>query len=81
MPLYEFDCQDCHDRQEILVRSPGEKIICPSCGSSKLERLLSMISAPVIQGSTGSSCRTELPVAGGCGKPQCGTGGCMFGNS
>jgi putative FmdB family regulatory protein len=80
MPLYEFDCQACQEHSELLVRSTSEKPCCPKCGSQKMQKLLSIISAPVIQGGKGTHSTHELPSTGGCGKPQCGTGGCMFGN-
>jgi len=43
VPIYEYLCQDCRRRVSILVRSitnPG-KPICPRCGSTHLERLMS----------------------------------------
>ncbi len=80
MPLYEFQCRECDQPSELLIRSARDQAVCPSCGSSKMEKLLSVISAPVIQGSKSGACATPLPsMQGGCGKPQCGTGGCMFG--
>jgi len=44
MPLYEFQCPDCESRFERLVRSSDSvlKIICPTCGGEKAERLLSL---------------------------------------
>ncbi|MEM8681638.1 MAG: zinc ribbon domain-containing protein, partial [Planctomycetota bacterium] len=67
MPLYEYNCQACQQPIEILVRG-DEQPTCPTCGSVKLERLLSVPAAHVSSGS-------ELPMApppGGCGAPQCG---------
>jgi putative FmdB family regulatory protein len=73
MPLYEYQCNDCHKVVEVLVRS-SEKPECPECGSVKLEKQLSIPASP----STGSS---SLPVSDAsqatCGRPQCGSG-CMF---
>jgi putative FmdB family regulatory protein len=75
MPLYEYHCQACQHDVEVLVRNSQEKPECPDCGSKKLEKLLSVPATPSI--ASGS-----LPVAnqGGCGRPQCGSGGCMFGD-
>ncbi|NTW01443.1 MAG: zinc ribbon domain-containing protein [Oscillochloris sp.] len=44
MPLYEYQCPDCDSRFERLVRSSeaAHKIICPTCGGEKPERLLSL---------------------------------------
>ena len=44
MPLYEFVCQQCSREQELLVR--GEQTPqCESCGSARLNRLLSVPAA------------------------------------
>jgi putative FmdB family regulatory protein len=40
MPLFEFECRNCHARFELLVR--GETPVCPTCQSADLERMLSM---------------------------------------
>jgi putative FmdB family regulatory protein len=74
MPLYEYNCLDCAGQFEVLVRG-GETPHCPDCEGTRLEKLLS---APVAH--LGGH---ELPIsqpmpAGGCGLPQCGTGGCMM---
>jgi putative FmdB family regulatory protein len=75
MPLYDYHCPKCNAQVEILVRNAKENPACPQCGSLKLERQLSVAAAPAISGK-------NLPVAqpggGGCGKPQCASGRCMF---
>ena len=76
MPLYEYDCQKCHETKEILVRTPDDVAICPDCGNQKMERLLSVPAAPSMNGSS-------LPMAGGatgesCGMPRCYGGGCQM---
>jgi putative FmdB family regulatory protein len=62
MPIYEIKCLDCDYSGELLVLSPGEKLVCPSCGGSHTERLLS---AP--SGLTGKE-RQQFPGPGdhGC---------------
>lgn len=74
MPIYEYACQACGEEFELLVRS-DEKLVCPGCESEKLEKLMSAPAAHT--GGKGQS----LPIAshepGGCGRPQCGTNGCM----
>ncbi|MDG2222812.1 MAG: zinc ribbon domain-containing protein [Rubripirellula sp.] len=72
MPLYEFECKSCQTVVEVLVRSETEKSDCPSCGGSKLERLLSVPASPAVRGKS-------LPTTSeGCGAPRCcgGGGGC-----
>ena len=69
MPLYEYSCQTCSQKIEILVRG-DEKPECPHCKSTKLTKLLSVVSGHVAGGS-GDSAAAE-----GCGRPQCGMSGC-----
>ena len=73
MPIYEYACNQCGEEFELLIRG-DEKPSCPGCESESLERLLSAPAAHT--GKTGS-----LPMIsheqGGCGRPQCGTNGCM----
>jgi putative FmdB family regulatory protein len=70
MPLYEFQCDNCGANVELLIRG-GEQPKCTGCGSERLTKQLSAPAAPVISGG-------QLPIqaGGGCGRPQCGTGGC-----
>ena len=75
MPLYEYHCPRCDAQVELLLRGPQEQPACPQCGYQQLERLLSVAAAPAVSSK-------HLPVgpppAMGCGRPQCGTGQCMF---
>ena len=76
MPLYEYECRACGQQCELLIRG-SEEPSCPHCGSTQLDRQLSVPAA-----HTGGS-RRELPVCepnrgGGCGLPQCGGGQCAF---
>ncbi len=74
MPIYEYHCKQCEKDVEVLQRSSEEKAACPECGSKKMSRLLSVISRGRVAESDSGSC--SLPT--GCGKPQCGMGGCAF---
>ena len=74
MPLYEYACPACSERCELLVRNASEQPSCPKCGSTRLEKLLSVPAAHV----GGSSLPMyDGPSGGGCGRPQCGQGGCQ----
>jgi len=42
MPIYAFNCQDCHNDFETLVRS-SDVPTCPSCGSAKLQQQVAKI--------------------------------------
>lgn len=71
MPIYEFHCEKCEQDSEILVRSSDWKgTKCPNCGSTKLEKKLSVF-ASASAGAVG-----EAPTCTGtpssCG--MCGTG-------
>ena len=70
MPIYEFTCGDCSSDFETLVRSSdweGE-VECPSCGSEKLEKQLSVFAAT----SADSSSAGDMPPCSGmpsnCGR-------------
>ena len=41
MPIYEYHCNNCQRKVEILVRSSSTSPNCPRCGSSDLSRLFS----------------------------------------
>jgi len=41
MPIYEYLCSDCQQACELLVKSSTVPT-CPSCGSTKLEKQLSL---------------------------------------
>ena len=41
MPLYDYRCTACDQTFELLVRSSSTPV-CPSCGSDRLERLVSL---------------------------------------
>jgi len=68
MPLYEYACQTCSRKIELLIRG-DERPECPHCHGSRLTKLLSVVSGHVAQGG-------EAGPAEGCGRPQCGMGGC-----
>lgn len=55
MPIYEYVCQDCHEKYEKLVRSLNAKIEleCPRCGSPHAEKALSVF------GARGGTTRSE----------------------
>lgn len=71
MPIYEYQCEDCGQEFELLVRS-DTKLECPTCQSTSLEKQLSVFatekSAPEPMMSCGAPC-------GSCGHPD-GPGAC-----
>ncbi len=73
MPLYEYTCEKCNNEFELLIRSASDKPACPECDATNVTRRLSVPAAH----SAGSSLPISDGAHGGCGRPQCGTGGCM----
>jgi putative FmdB family regulatory protein len=60
VPIYEFHCQGCGKDSEVLVRSTNwEGTPCPHCGSTKLEKKLSVFA------STPSGGGAEAPACDG----------------
>lgn len=61
MPLFEFECLDCENTFEDLVRSNNDLtgVICPICGSDitkkKISTFASRVAGAQISGSTNSS--------------------------
>lgn len=47
MPLYEFQCADCQDDFEELVRSAAavDEVRCPQCGSAQVRRKISVFAS------------------------------------
>ena len=69
MPLYEFRCADCGQIFDRLQPMGSDAPACAACGSSEVNRLISLIGGLVgSSGSAGSS-------FGGGGGGGCGCGG------
>ena len=70
MPIYEFHCNDCDSDAELLVRSSHwQGTACPKCGSTKLEKKLSVFASSVAGGGggEGASCTSNPSSCGLCG--------------
>jgi putative FmdB family regulatory protein len=78
MPIFEYLCQECGTKYEVLHKSSENKnnIICPNCSSSNNKKLLSTFSASMgDSGYSGDSCATgncDVPSSGGCASGMCG---------
>jgi len=75
MPIYEYRCNDCGATSEFLVGigSDVETLNCKQCGSSQLEKVLSVSHSVMSEKrSPGHTCcgREER-----CATPPCSTGG------
>lgn len=64
MPIFEFNCDECKQRFDVLTRV-GTEIQCPQCGSGQVRKLLSTFSAHS-PSSTDSACRRAME-SGACG--------------
>lgn len=76
MPLYAFQCDDCHKEFETLVRS-NETPECPFCGGASLSRQLSLIAKPAPGGPAEAAPASCAAMNGGA---PCGAGCPAFGN-
>jgi putative FmdB family regulatory protein len=67
MPIYEYACKACNSKFEKLVRSmtSEEKVACPSCGSKKTVRELSVFAVSAESAKTNNT----SPGCGRCGGP------------
>ena len=61
MPIYEYQCEACGERFEMLVRSVSQQShpACPKCGSRKVKKAISLFGVAATTGSTtsGALCR------------------------
>ncbi len=71
MPIYEYQCRDCKQEFELLVRS-DTRLACPGCDSTQLDKQLSVF-------ATAESTPAQMPFApcGSCGHPD-GPGACQM---
>ena len=64
MPIYEFECRQCHHRFETLVMHRDEPVHCPGCDGMALDKLMSAHAVGSHQGEPA------------CAMPACGAGAC-----
>jgi putative FmdB family regulatory protein len=75
MPIYEYHCKKCDGDFEYLVLGSEEPKVCPSCGGTKVIRLLSACGfktkgsgGETVSSSAGSSCGScSASSCAGCG--------------
>jgi putative FmdB family regulatory protein len=75
MPMIEFRCSKCGSEFEELLKSAKDKAPCPSCGSRRVERLLSKVAyssggkfvSSVGSGSGCTSCSSSSCSSCSCG--------------
>lgn len=52
MPIYEYECNRCGEKSEILLKSMSAEAACPHCDSPDLTKLISVPGAVMSKGST-----------------------------
>lgn len=75
MPMYEYDCADCHQSFEELVFAEADRaaVSCPACASLRVSRKLSAFAvgaggtAQHADFASGSSCASGGCCGGSCG--------------
>ncbi|MDR1817255.1 MAG: hypothetical protein LBR07_03545 [Puniceicoccales bacterium] len=73
MPIFEFECRDCHEVAEIFV-TPSRPPVCPKCGGKHLEKHLSLFATNGPAGSAAGGAAGGKKSGGGCGCGHCGCG-------
>ena len=68
MPIFEFRCSKCRTKFEKLMFGRAASVSCPSCGSSKVEKLPSTFGMSGVQHQTKSS-----SACAGCSSGSCST--------
>ncbi len=73
MPMYEYRCDKCGSRYEVLHIGPEkiEDVVCPDCRSSEHHKLMSAPNMSMT-GSSGSSGDPAPSCNGGCCGGSCG---------
>ena len=63
MPLYEYSCQSCEQRFEVLQKlgAGATAVRCPECGGSRLERQHSTFAGTVQQTASAQACPCGSP--------------------
>nr|MBP7323147.1 zinc ribbon domain-containing protein [Deltaproteobacteria bacterium] len=75
MPIYEYQCEDCgHVSEYLMYQNDSHSVLCKSCGSGRVERVLSTSSvlSKMPHRAPGKTCcgRDER-----CATPPCSSGG------
>lgn len=71
MPIYEYRCQQCGHKFEMIVHREGRPV-CPSCKADRVDKQISGFAV----GGTGTWAPSSGP-CGSCGDPR-GPGSCSM---
>jgi putative FmdB family regulatory protein len=79
MPIFEYECTQCHNSFELLMRS-DTRVACPACSSERVVRKLSLFAAHVNRGAESGPHHHDVPPCHtggpGCDLGKCGSGFC-----
>jgi putative FmdB family regulatory protein len=62
MPLFDFECQSCHEQFEELVFA-STQVRCPKCANLEVKKLPSRVS--IGRGGSGRAAAPSFPAGGG----------------
>ncbi len=73
MPIFEFKCLNCGEEFEVLLKSKEEigDVKCKVCGSSQVERLMSVVNSIIGGGSTKESDKPRIAESHSCPTGTC----------
>jgi len=69
MPLFEYTCEDCQERSELLIMGEQEPV-CPKCGGERLQKEFSTFATQGDGASASTSSHAHSPGCGCCMGPQ-----------
>lgn len=75
MPIFEIDCNHCRYCGEVIVMNSGDPLICPNCGSTDTNKLMSATSSLTgkngqgLPGPGDTACCGQSPGHAGCAGP------------
>lgn len=77
MPIFEYRCQTCNEKFEVLHKSSTkiDDVTCPKCQSKENKKLLSSFAASVNSSSSYDGCSSGTcgnNYGGGCASGMCG---------
>jgi putative FmdB family regulatory protein len=67
MPIFEYKCRECGLKFEKIIVSSAIKVECKKCGSSQVEKLLSVFA---VAGTPRTTNLSESGPCGACGAPR-----------
>ncbi|MFW5730504.1 MAG: FmdB family zinc ribbon protein [Desulfonatronovibrionaceae bacterium] len=79
MPIHEYCCHKCNKEFEEIVLSSDETVVCPECGSDRVEKFMSACKfrtgGPIVSGSPSANAVTSRGKSGcaGCSGGNCST--------